>query len=66
MLVHGWVAEIVDIETVFLYDELGEQIFMKIPDGYEIVVTDDKVDSDEDCFVIVKIIHGLTQVARQF
>ena len=39
---------------------------MKIPEGYEIVVTDDKIDRTEDCFLLVKTIYGVVQAARQF
>ena len=66
MLMHGWLAEIVDIETTFLYGELEEQIFMKIPDEYEVVVKDDKINRNEDCFMLIRTIYGTVQAARQF
>ena len=66
MLAHGWLAEIVDIETAFLYGDLEEQIFMKIPEGYETVVADDKIDRNQDCFLLIKTIYGVVQAARQF
>ena len=32
-LLFGWVAEIVDIETAFLYGDLEEEIYMRMPQG---------------------------------
>ena len=66
VLLHGWLAEIVDVETAFLYEELEKQIFMKIPDGYETVVKDDKINRDEDCLMLMRTIYGTVQAARQF
>lgn len=66
MMLHGWIAEIVDIETAFLYGELEEEIFIKIPDGYETVVKEDKIDRNEDCFMLVRAIYGVVQADRQF
>ena len=40
---YGWEAEIIDIETVFLYGYLEEEIYLKIPDGYE-KYTSKKID----------------------
>ena len=34
MLYHGWDSEIVDPEKVFLYGNLEEEIYMKIPSGF--------------------------------
>ena len=32
---YDWSAEIIDIETAFLYGDLEEEIYFKIPEGYE-------------------------------
>ena len=56
--------KIVDIETAFLYGELEEEIFMKIPEGLDLVIDDD-LDYD-DCLLLEKSMHGLVQAARQF
>ena len=66
MIMYGWNAEIVDVETAFLYGDLEETIFMKVPDGYEIVNKDKKIDSSKQCMRLIKTIYGLTQAARQF
>ena len=39
---------------------------MKIPDGYEAVVTDDKINRKEDCLMLTRTIYGTVQAARQF
>ena len=39
---------------------------MKIIDGYETVVTEDKIDRNEDCFMLVKTIYGIVQAACLF
>ena len=66
MLLHGWLAEIVDVETAFLYGELEEQIFMKVPDGYETVVKYDVINRKEECLMLMRTIYGTVQAARQF
>ena len=66
IIMYGWKAEIVDIETAFLYGELEETIFMKVPVGYEIVTKDDKIDRNKQCMQLTKTIYGLVQAARQF
>jgi len=65
ILWHDWIAEIVDIETAFLYGDLKEEIFMKIPPGYEVVVNK-QVNREKECVLLIKTIYGLSQSARQF
>ena len=65
-IMYGWNAEIVDVETAFLYGDLEENFFMKVPDRYEIVNKDKKMDRSKECMKLIKTIYGLTQVARQF
>ena len=68
MLVVGlhyrWVMEIVDVETAFLYGNLEEEIYMKIPEGLE-YFTGEKYDV-EDAVILVQAVYGLVQAARQF
>ena len=66
IITFDWVAEIVDIETAFLYGDLEETIFMKVPQGYEIVTDDKSIDRSIHCMKLVKTIYGLVQAARQF
>lgn len=66
MAMYGWSAEIVDIETAFLYGDLEETIFMKVPEGYEVVNKDKKIDRSKQCMKLINTIYGLTQAARQF
>ena len=64
-LLNKWVCEIVDVETAFLYGDLEEEIFMKIPEGLNIYEEESKYGED-DCVVLIKTIYGLVQAARQF
>ena len=52
-----------DVETAFLYGDIGEEIFMKSPVGMEEI---DPGSSPEDCYEVKKGIYGLCQAARQF
>ena len=61
---YGWEAEIIDIETAFLYRNLREEIYFKIPDGYK-KYTSKKSDKN-DCIILDQTIYGLMQAARQF
>ena len=61
---YGWEAEIIDIKTAFLYGNLEEEIYLKIPDGYK-KYTSKKIDKN-DCLILDQAIYGLVQAARQF
>ena len=64
MLVNGWDADIVDIETAFLYGDLEEEIYMKVPEGYADHL---KTEFDDDtCLLLVQTMYGLVQAARQY
>ena len=52
-----------DVETAFLYGDIEEEIFMKLPVGMEEI---DPGSSPEDCYQLKKGIYGLCQAARQF
>ena len=64
MLLNNWIGEIVDIETAFLYGDLEEEIYLKVPEGIETVTGE--VYTNEDCMVLQKSMYGLVQAARQF
>ena len=61
---YGWEAEIIDIKTAFLYGNLEEEIYLKIPNGYE-KYTSKKIDKN-DCLILDQAIYGLVQAVRQF
>ena len=63
-LYYGWIMEIVDVETAFLYGDLDEEIYMKIPQGLHLF-TGEQYDVD-DALVLVQAMYGLVQAARQF
>ena len=60
---YRWSAEIIDIETAFLYGDLEEEIYLKIPEGYEEYKGN---DLKEKCLLLRHAIYGLVQAARQF
>ena len=63
-LLNDWDMEIVDVVTAFLYGDLEETIFMKIPAGLEEYL---QTSFDEDdCVILDKALYGLVQAARQF
>ena len=61
---YKWEAEIINIETVFLCRKLGEEICLKISDGYE-KYTSKQVDKN-DCLILDQAIYRLVQAARKF
>ena len=63
-LIYNWDFEIVDIETAFLYGELEEEIYMKVPEGLSLY--HGKENNEDECLVLNKSIYGLVQAARQF
>ena len=63
-LMYNWDFEIVDIETAFLYGELEEEIYMKLPEGLSIHLEMER--DDDECLILDKSIYGLVQAARQF
>ena len=58
-------AEIVDIETAFLYGNLEEEIFMKQPQGLKYMESESDTDN-EHVLVLKRSIYGLVQASRQF
>ena len=58
-------AEIVDIETAFLYGNLEEEIFMKQPQGLKYMESESDTDN-EHVLVLKQSIYGLVQAARKF
>ena len=63
MMVEKLDSLVMDVETAFLYGEIGEEIFMKSPVGMEEI---DPGSSSEGCYQLVKVIYSVCQAARQF
>ena len=66
ILVNNWYAEVIDIQTAFLYGKLEEEIYMKIPEGFFTFLEE---QDDNECFtmealLLIKGIYGLVQNAR--
>ena len=64
MLIENLKGKVVDIDNAFLNGDLEHEIYMKIPEAYDEVISED-VDK-EDCLILWKAIYGLVQAARQF
>ena len=64
LLENDFEADIVDIETAFLYGELEEEIYLKIPEGLDVYLENKFVK--DDFFVLDKAMYGLVQAARQY
>lgn len=64
LIANNWDADIVDIETSFLYVYLDDEIYLRILEGLD-TYTNAIFDSD-DCFVLKKTMYGLVQAARQY
>ena len=58
-----------DIETAFLYSDLLEDIYMKIPEGYAKCMLEKHnqvISADTHLIKLNKAIYGLVQAARQW
>ena len=54
----NWVALQIDIRTAFLYGDLEEEIYMKMPEGMR--------ENQDECMMLLKSTYGLVQAARQW
>jgi Reverse transcriptase (RNA-dependent DNA polymerase) len=58
-----------DTETAFLYSELDEEIYMRLPGGYVkymLEVHNIKIDPSTRILLLKKAIYGLVQASRQW
>ena len=65
-MVNEWVADVVDIVTAFLYGNLDEEIYLKLPDRLNRMKGFENLDPREDCCVLQHAMYGLVQAARQY
>ena len=63
ILIENLKGKVVDTDNALLNGDLEHEIYMKISEGYDEVVSKD-VDK-EDCLILQKAIYGLVQTARQ-
>jgi Reverse transcriptase (RNA-dependent DNA polymerase)/gag-polypeptide of LTR copia-type len=61
-LLNKYDSKIIDVETAFLYGDLDEEIYMKIPDGLQ----EYKKISPDKCLKLCRSLYGLVQAARQW
>ena len=52
------------METAFLYGDLEEEIYMKLPEGIGLFLN--KKFGSDDALILVQAMYGLVQAARQF
>ncbi|KAG7353397.1 reverse transcriptase RNA-dependent DNA polymerase [Nitzschia inconspicua] len=64
MVQNNWDSEVVDVTTAFLYGDMEEQVFMKMPEGLDLVEIGWNID--EDCVELLKTLYGTKQAARQY
>jgi hypothetical protein len=60
----AWSARVYDVETAFLYGELEEPVYMKIPQGLDKFIGNLKPKTE--CLLLKKAMYGLVQAARQW
>ncbi|GMF54607.1 unnamed protein product [Phytophthora fragariaefolia] len=62
----GAIVEQCDIDTAFLYGQLGEENYMELPDGF-MEILGDTDDGDEDLVCLLeKCLYGLKQASRMW
>ena len=65
-LVWKYDCVIVDVEMAFLYGTLDEEIYMKLPEGIEVIMEEEEKGSEEECALLDRALYGLVQASRQF
>ena len=58
-LIFGFSTEHTDIETAFLYGDLDEEVYMKLPPGFD-------QEGKEEAYLLLKSIYGLVQAAFEW
>jgi hypothetical protein len=59
-----WKARVYDVETAFLYGDLEEPVYIRIPQGLDKFV--ENLEPKVDCLLLKKAMYGLVQAARQW
>jgi Reverse transcriptase (RNA-dependent DNA polymerase) len=55
---------VLDVETAFLYGDLEEPVYIRVPQGLNNFVQN--LDSKLDCLLLKKAMYGLVQAAKQW
>jgi hypothetical protein len=63
MKVKNYSSRVIDVETAFLYGNLEEEIYMRIPSGLEDCVDEIPLNA---CLLLERSLYGLVQAARQW
>ncbi|KAG7359133.1 reverse transcriptase RNA-dependent DNA polymerase [Nitzschia inconspicua] len=64
MIVNNWENEILDITTAFLHGDMEEEVYMKCPEGFDLI--EEGWNLDDDCVELLQTIYGTKQAARQY
>ena len=59
MIIYGLEGKLVDVETEFLYGDVGEEVYMDCPEGMVDI-------SEDEALLLQSTIYGLVQSARQY
>ena len=60
---YNWEAEIIDIDTAFLYGDLEEEIYLCVPEAYREYSANHL--NREECLLLDHEVNGLVQCHRQ-
>ena len=63
-IIEDYYVEVADVQTAFLYGELEEEIYIKIPDGYYEFLKEEKKKLEGKFLKLEKSTYGLVQAAR--
>jgi phosphotransacetylase len=64
MILEGWDSEVVDVTTAFLHGKMEEEVYMRCPEGIDLV--EKGWDLVNDCAELKQTIYGTKQAARQY
>ena len=63
---HGLYVEHDDVDTAFLYGELDEEIYMRVPEGFELLADNESSATDGLSLKLGKSLYGLKQASRMW
>jgi len=65
-VIENYFAEVADVQTAFLHGELEEELFIKIPPGYQEFLQEEGLTIKERYLQLNKSTYGLVQAARSW
>jgi Reverse transcriptase (RNA-dependent DNA polymerase) len=61
MIANSWESEVLDVTTAFLYGDMEEEVYMRVPEGLDIFETG--WDTAEDCVELLQTMYETKQAA---